>query len=307
MNTISQSTSRSTSHRKNRKKSGLSLFWFVLVLFLISFGVWATQSQVHSFLGFGAETPHPPIVNQATVDTSSVALSSLTVGQSLVLVNSSHAAPDFADGVWPVSAFRRIAVSRADIELREITLTAAKAMFDAAKEDGFSDLVVTSGYRTFSRQKEIYDEAADKSYVQQAGESEHQTGLAVDIQLVQGGMKTLGTTPTGQWLRENAWKYGFVLRYPEDKEDITGISYESWHFRYVGFPHAAFMTQQGYCLEEYIDWLQQEHTYRMAVGDDVYEVYHQRAEGDIINVPVDSDFEISSDNDGGYIITAKVS
>ena len=57
------------------------------------------------------------------------------------------------------------------------------------------------------------------------------------------------------WLTENAWRYGFILRYPPEKADVTGIGYESWHFRYVGIPHAWYMQENNLCLEEYLDLL----------------------------------------------------
>ncbi len=87
------------------------------------------------------------------------------------------------------------------------------------------------------------------------GYSEHETGLALDIvsadyQLLDDNQET---TAENIWLRENCWKYGFILRYPADKEDITQISYESWHFRYVGEEAAEYITSNGICLEEYLD------------------------------------------------------
>ena len=89
------------------------------------------------------------------------------------------------------------------------------------------------------------------------GTSEHQTGLAVD--LVDKSYQHLddaqASTEVQQWLMENSWKYGFILRYPEEKSDVTGIIYEPWHYRYVGGPAAREMRELGLCLEEYIEWL----------------------------------------------------
>ena len=160
---------------------------------------------------------------------------------------------------------------------------ALEAMLQDAYALGFSNVYVTSAYRSYSYQKNLFenyvkdemnsglsrDEAVQKvlTYSAQAGQSEHQTGLCVDL-FVRGAMTELenfgheGKNPydTGfaetdvyPWLLENAWKYGFVLRYPEDKVAITGYKYESWHYRFVGLEAAAIMHQTGLCFEEYLD------------------------------------------------------
>ena len=95
----------------------------------------------------------------------------------------------------------------------------------------------------------ISDEAVKKArtIVALPGTSEHQLGLALDIVAEYDA----DNTPTWNWLRDNCWRYGFILRYPADKEEITGISYEPWHFRYVGVPAAREIMEAGLCLEEY--------------------------------------------------------
>ncbi len=110
-------------------------------------------------------------------------------------------------------------------------------------------------------QEEI--EANVATYSCAPGTSDHQTGLAVDV--VQTSLPSkfnsliqeFGETEAGIWLEENCWKFGFVLRFPPDKEDITGIIYEPWHFRFVGRTHAAKMKELDMCLEEYIVYLTQ--------------------------------------------------
>ena len=94
------------------------------------------------------------------------------------------------------------------------------------------------------------------TYSTRPGTSEHQTGLAVD-------MDTLGTfttdfeyEPEYAWLQENAWKFGFILRFPKDKLEITTIQFEPWHYRYVGRYHAQKIHDSGLCLEEYIEQMQ---------------------------------------------------
>ncbi len=72
--------------------------------------------------------------------------------------------------------------------------------------------------------------------------------------------------PEGKWIEENAWKYGFILRYPEDKTELTGIQYEPWHIRYVGLPHSAIMKEKNFVLEEYMDYLKEEKTISVSVN-----------------------------------------
>ena len=90
-------------------------------------------------------------------------------------------------------------------------------------------------------------------YINKPGASDHNLGLAVDFNYVDNKFDDLEAF---KWLKENAEDYGFILRYPKDKEEITKISYESWHWRYVGEEHAKKMNELNMCLEEYIEYLQ---------------------------------------------------
>lgn len=143
----------------------------------------------------------------------------------------------------------------------------ARAAFDQmaadAKALGF-DLVAFSGFRSYEYQTTLYNnyvnrdgkEEADR-YSARPGHSEHQTGLAFDIgeQSQQHLWLTaeFGETPAGKWLADNAHNYGFILRYPEGKEDVTGFMYESWHFRYLGIEKATEVKKTGLTLEEYLN------------------------------------------------------
>ncbi len=145
-------------------------------------------------------------------------------------------------------------------------------MLGDMSQAGLSPLICSS-YRSQERQQELYDnkvqrvmaegasrEAAQAEaarWVARPGTSEHQTGLAVDIVSLSNQMldETQESTPEFQWLAENAWKYGFILRYPSDKSEKTGIAYEPWHFRFVGKEAAEEMHDLGLCLEEYLESL----------------------------------------------------
>jgi len=138
-------------------------------------------------------------------------------------------------------------------------------MFTAAKADGY-ELMIGSGYRSAALQSiyfnslanSVGDDAANQS-VARPGESEHQTGLAIDISTLSYECyldNCFAYTDGGQWLAKNSYKYGFILRYPEDKTDITGYRYESWHFRYVGVDLATALYQSGLTLDEAWPYLQ---------------------------------------------------
>ena len=123
------------------------------------------------------------------------------------------------------------------------------SMWNDANEQGLV-LLVNSSYRTFEEQQEQYDMSND-DYASRPGFSEHQTGLALDI--VSDGVQgnEFENTDEFKWLQENAHKYGFILRYPKDKEYITGYNYESWHYRYVGKDLAAKVKESGLTYDEY--------------------------------------------------------
>lgn len=132
------------------------------------------------------------------------------------------------------------------------------------------DPLICSAYRSNEMQKQLFEnqvgewlsqgysleeaKAEAGKVVAAPGTSEHQLGLAVDIVDVANQMldESQENTPVQQWLMKNSWKYGFILRYPNNKSDITGIIYEPWHYRYVGKDVAAEIYEQGLCLEEYL-------------------------------------------------------
>lgn len=197
----------------------------------------------------------------------------------------------------------KIPTSRKGIELETITLKKSIEMLNQAKDMGYSGIMVTSGFRTRTKQEQLYNDSEDKSFVQIPGSSEHESGLAVDIMPVDGPMESLGNTIQGQWLAENCDKFGFVLRYTEEKKQITKISPESWHFRYVGQPHAMFMKQNNICLEEYIQYLKENKEYAFSSEGINYHVHYEIPKDGKIQIPSNGTYDISSDNCGGYIVT----
>lgn len=176
---------------------------------------------------------------------------------NLTLVNSTH--PLSED--WSVELTKlsngECVDSRIYPELQE--------MFDTARAEGIYP-IVASGYRSEAEQNRIMEETIqdylDQGYTQadaeeeaklwvaEPGHSEHQLGMAVDINA--DGIYSTGYE-VYDWLEEHCWEYGFIRRYPEDKTDITGVSHEPWHYRYVGVDAARAITKEGLCLEEYLD------------------------------------------------------
>ena len=175
---------------------------------------------------------------------------------NLILVNSDHPIPEG----YEVPLLR---LSNGE-EVDERIYPELQAMFDDARAQGLG-LFVRAGYRSQAEQQRLYDERIAayeqegyahaeaeqlaRSWVAVPGTSEHQLGLAVDIN---ADPSVSSDEAVYRWLAENACRYGFILRYPQDKVDITGIANEPWHFRYVGKPAAEEMTQANLCLEEYL-------------------------------------------------------
>ena len=184
----------------------------------------------------------------------------------LILVNKTNT----VDGKFTPETLVRVNDAHKEIELSETAEKALEAMFTEMRREGFNNVFVTSAYRSYEYQSSLfntyinnemalglsYEKAKQKvlTYSALPGTSEHHTGLAVD--LMTDSMTELDESfadePVYPWLLENAWKFGFILRFPEDKTDITGYSFEPWHYRFVGRYHAYKIYSQNLCLEEYL-------------------------------------------------------
>lgn len=181
----------------------------------------------------------------------------------LALVNKSYALPSSYepnDLVVPDVRFPFIEDDPKK-QLREQAARALEDMFAQAENDGII-LYAQSGYRSYDRQEAIFasnvaehGEDHANTFSARAGESEHQTGLVMDItsESVQFGLVIdFGDTEEGKWVAEHAAKFGFIIRYPEGKEDITKYQYEPWHLRFVGEKAATEIMEQEMTLEEYL-------------------------------------------------------
>ena len=147
------------------------------------------------------------------------------------------------------------------MQLRQAASDALSAMFDAASQAGYT-LYAKSAYRSYKTQKTMYDNrleanhGRDDGYVAYPGSSDHQTGLGVDILNYEwtkkdGMNENFARAQEAQWLAAHCQEFGFVLRYMEDKVDVTGIHFEPWHFRYVGLEAAQYIMENHLSLEEF--------------------------------------------------------
>lgn len=208
------------------------------------------------------------------------------------------------------------------MEANETTLNQMNLMFaDFHKIVGDNDVMISCCYRSRSLQQELYDEEiAEKGeeegsrWVTQPGCSEHQSGYAFDLSLRdENGIITEfdGEGKYG-WIAENCAHYGFIIRYPEDKTELTGIYHEPWHLRYVGIAHAYYMQQHNLCLEEYIELLKEYSVENPLEYQDVemnrWNIYYVPAENGTTEVPVPDgcEYEISGNNVDGFIVTVSV-
>ena len=181
-------------------------------------------------------------------------------GWNLMLVNAKNSIPDdYAPYLIELSNGEKVD-ARIFADLQE--------MFDAARAQGL-ELFVAAGYRTWEEQRRLLDEKTQAfqyeghsrkqakklalQWVALPGTSEHQLGLAVDIN---ADTEISASDDVYGWLLKNGHAYGFIKRYPSDKSPITGINNEPWHYRYVGREAAQEITKQGVCLEEYIESIQ---------------------------------------------------
>lgn len=180
----------------------------------------------------------------------------------LVLVNYENALPkDFEPELADIDKTRKF-------DSRAIEFLTS--MLQDMKQQGYKNIWPQSAYRSIARQEELFNrkvnsyislgkskEEAEKLTLQKInkpGTSEHNLGLAVDFNNVDYKFEE---TKEYKWLTENAENYGFILRYPREKKDITKVDYEPWHWRYVGEEHAKKMNELNMCLEEYVEYLKE--------------------------------------------------
>ncbi len=239
-----------------------------------------------------------------------------------ILVNKEYSC--HLNGENTVSLIDRLtgsyAITDDRVSLNEDIVDDVNRMLDNFYEAvGESDIMIACGYRSYDTQQELFveevkvrgDAKEAEKWVLPPGFSEHQTGYAFDLNLNRnndGSGIQFDGTGIYEWLHEHCWEYGFIVRYPIGRDHITGISYEPWHFRYVGLAPAAYIFECNMTLEEYIDIV---HTHDaekplMITGEEhtwcAYYVEAGPGENDIY-VPSDHSYTVSGDNVSGFIVT----
>lgn len=163
---------------------------------------------------------------------------------------------------------------RATQKMREAAAKSLQAFLAEGAKNGVTDVTVTSAYRSYSYQNYLFNfyceqhqhkfatrEECEKyvlTFSTKPGTSEHQSGLCCDMHNIPAADVSFAEKAEAKWLAENCYRFGFILRYPEGKKQVTGIIYEPWHFRFVGREAATEMHELGLCLEEYIELKQAE-------------------------------------------------
>ncbi len=174
--------------------------------------------------------------------------------QDILLVNAENPLPKYFRPETLVNLYvqqhRHFQLAEIDIEVSKTVFEAMDLMFEAALQDGVDGFIITSGYRSYEQQVEVFANSPD-GIAAQPGTSEHEAGLAFDVTAY--GNENFELTPQFEWLSEHCSEYGFILRYLKGKEDVTGVPFEPWHYRYVGTPYAKEIMDAGITLEEYLE------------------------------------------------------
>ena len=219
---------------------------------------------------------HPMVVTATPAPTDTPAPTEpvtpgLTANGMPILVNRDNLLPDDYQTVDLINMYDYcdksvVTIKGNGIEGERIAVDALMTMLRAAIADGISTWQGSAGYRTVAYQQKLFDnqvyeymqnglsrenaKSATRKTVADPGSSEHHLGLAFDITVPGAAFKG---TKQANWMAEHCWEYGFILRYTEDKESITGFLAEPWHFRYVGVEHSLIMRDENLCLEEYLE------------------------------------------------------
>ncbi len=319
--------------RRRLKKRPIIIALLILafIVFIISFSIknlFKNNNGDSSSVPFGTSSEFSYVESseeELPLPYKSVEISKSKIYEGdLVLVNYNHYyKSDAPSDLVPLFEKKTDSYTVKDNELKvreKIVSSFNNLMDDFVKATNLKNVMVLSGHRTIEYQQMLYDKElkrtgkTDSDEVAKPGESEHHTGLVVDLATVDSDTSDyfdgLGDYA---WVNENCHKYGFIVRYPESKKDVTKIVYEPWHYRYVGKVHATVMKENNLCLEEYIDFLKKypfngnEH-YVIDVDGDKYEIYYIPAISETVEVfiPKSNAYEISGNNSDGFIVTVKM-
>lgn len=215
------------------------------------------------------------------------------INQSLLLVNAEHPLPDNFEA-------ELVQYEDSDEYINSCLLEDFILLREAVTDSYDTRLRIMSAYRSKEKQLEIYEDDTE-GVAAKPGESEHETGLGLDVYVKYFAGSGFLKSEAGQYVNKNCSDFGFIIRYPAGKKKITGFSHEPWHIRYVGQPHAKIISESNITLEEYIESLEVGKFYSYN------EYIISRQESDKLTVPKNyKELVISPDNCGNYIITAKI-
>lgn len=265
------------------------------------------------------------IVPPETVPTLPDNITELTVRSDelhcgeLILVNNDHAyidtvAPAVISKETPADVYTYkssdYVILDTSIDLNLTVIRTLNSLFaDYKAYSGKVNVMINAAWRSIEQQEAIFAEKG-ADIAANPGYSEHHSGYALDICIYENGKgRTFADEEPYVWIPQNCSKYGYIRRYPEGKTAITGITHEPWHYRYVGIPHATYMTQNSLTLEEYIDALKQYsfagNHLLVSENNTEYEIWYVPATNELTSVPVpnDREYTLSGNNVDGFIVT----
>lgn len=304
----------------------------VLFILLITGAVRLISKGIGALTGDGKESSStPPSSNvesnpsseqasEPALTFSNVQMTQVDEGQGdLILINAAYGYQSEVEDLQIFYGNKNTSYTLkiAEMYAKPAVVTAMNEMMAGFQtQTGIGSVMVSSAYRNVEEQQQLYDNDLAKNQtstsetVAKAGHSEHHSGYAVDLSYKSNaGNSYLDGTGQYAWINENCYKYGFIVRYPDGKSTITGITYEPWHFRYIGKVHAEAVTKGGYCLEEYIDMVKlhdKDNPYLFVSESGAsYQIYHVPSDGTTTEVPVptNKEYAVSGTNEGGFIVT----
>ena len=302
---------RNSSMDKREKKSTLRSYTFlgiilltaVLVVTLLVTAIGAIIANVASKNDSGSNSAPKGDIKWAEITVSDAD----TKAGPLVLVNKTHeyTFPATDDHLASINDKRMTHTPRLYLQSGLSTYMERTAL--DALDEMLVDFYAATGKDNVLLKYAYRDYESQKSFSTAPGFSDHHTGFGIELAYqLDDRQYALSADPTYAWLTENCCKYGFVIRYPDAKADITGVEdYESY-FRYVGVAHATYMTANNLCMEECIEHLQTQKNPLKVTGADgcKYEIYYFAVDGDTkVEVPTNYAYTISGTNDGGVVVT----
>lgn len=292
---------KNSRKRKNRNGTKILFLLWVLVFFAIGFELFFRNEIKFITLDYLSRVSTCEIgkVEATTLsETKTVSLDeflnleNVTVNESLLLVNEKY---KIRENYSPQITFHQ----ERDVEMNACAKEYFNLMSRALLEETGETLFISSAYRDYEKQKEI--KAEEGEIAQEAGCSEHQTGLALDVFVKNFAGESFIKSESGQFINENCSDYGFIIRYPIFGESKTGIPFEPWHLRYVGFPHSKIINESKITFEEYIDFFELGGFYSC----ENYIITRQNTKSILVPEKFQSAV-ISEDNTGAIIITFKI-